>query len=206
MKPINENVEAHAIIGGNKQGKSALVAKLIPVWFDLRSDKIVVLNSSGPKAFSEYSYYTTPVVLRKKWHGIIRYHNPEGYQQTLKDVYQAVIDGYLYNGAVVFDDCSKYLTANPPQEIKDFLIDRRMYGLQLIFTTHALRFYPKFCRAVTNTITVFKTAEEFKSASDLSGLEYANSVGIFEAWKTVQQIPDDPKKFIQAHRTIETGI
>lgn len=203
---INDDVEAHAIIGGNRQGKSSLVAQLITQWFDMRTNKVVVLNSSGPRAFADYDYHENPEFFKTRWHGVIRYHNPAGYKETLKDVYQAVTEKYLYNGCVVFDDATKYLGDTPPQSIKDFLVDRRMYGLQLIFTTHMLRSYTKFCRGMSNTITVFKTAEVFESLNDMKQLEYPNYPQLFEAWQTVKNIPDVEGKQIQEYRTIETGI
>ncbi len=207
MKPkINENVEAHVIIGGNKQGKSSLVAQLIKGSFDKRREKVVVLNSSNPLAFAGYDYHEDAKILKRNWHGVIRYHNPAGYKQTLTDVYQAVVGGYLYNGAIVFDDCTKYIDPWPAEDIRNFLVDRRMYGLHLFFTTHALRFYPRFCRGMTNTITVFKTAETFNKPEEIRALSYPNSDKLFLAWDFVRDTPNDPKKHIQFHLTVDTGI
>lgn len=197
--------EAHAIIGGNQQGKSSLVKLLIDKTYDKRSQKVVVLNSSNPKAFQSYFTANSANQLERKWNGVIRYHNGDGYNATLDDIYKLAVDGYLRDGAVIFDDCTKYIGYNPPQKIKDFLVDRAMYGLDLYFTTHALAFFPAFCRRMVNTITVFKTAENFEKPNELKQLDYPNYNALFNAWNEVQAMPKS-KQFIQPYLTVETGV
>jgi hypothetical protein len=197
--------EAHAIIGGNQQGKSSLVNLLISKSYDKRSQKVIVLNSSNPLAFQSYFFANNVSQLARKWNGVVRYHNPDGYIQTLNDIYTLAVDGHLRNGAVVMDDCTKYISYNPPQNIKDFLVDRAMYGLDLYFTTHALAFFPAFCRRMVNTITVFKTAENFEKPNELKQLVYPNYNELFSAWSEVMAAPKT-KKFIQPHLTVATGV
>ena len=200
-----EDAEAHAIIGGNKQGKSSLV-KLLVEKYDKRSQKVVILNNSNPLAFSNYAYYSTPDILHKRWHGIIRYHNEAGgFKQSLADVYEAARSKRLTNGCVVFDDCTKYIDSNVPQDVKDFLVDRRMINLDLFFTTHSLAFLPPFVRRMVNTVTVFKTAENFEKPREVKELKYANYEALFDAWTEVMAAAPN-KGFIQPHLTIETGI
>ncbi|MCW5907317.1 MAG: hypothetical protein KIS94_05625 [Chitinophagales bacterium] len=197
--------EAHAIIGGNQQGKSSLINELITKGYDKRCEKIIVLNSTNPKPFQSYFFCSSPLQLKKKWNGIVRYHNSTGYKETLDDIYQLCADGYLRKGAVVFDDCTKYIGFNPPQKIKDFLVDRAMYDLDLYFTTHALAFFPAWCRRMVNTVTVFKTAETFETSRELKELGYPNYERIFAAWQQTMQTKST-KNFIQPHITIATGV
>jgi hypothetical protein len=200
-----EDAKASAIIGGVKQGKSSLVVNIIDKCYDKRSHKIVILNNSAPIAFEKYTFFNTPQVLKRNWHGVIRYHNPEGFKQTIRDVYEAASSGHLRNGAVIFDDCTKYIDANPAEDIKNFLVDRRMIGLDLIFTTHALRFLPKFCRGMINSVTIFKTAETFESEKEIKALQYPNYSAIYKAWKDIMNQPAT-SRHIQPHHTITTGI
>lgn len=199
------NWEAHGIIGGNAQGKSSLIVDLLTA-YDMRSQKVVILNNTNPPAFQRFKFIDSPERLKGKWHGVVRYHNPDGFKQSMNDIYQLASDGYLSNGAVVFDDCTKYIEPWPPEVIRNFLVDRRMFSLDLFFTTHALRFLPKFVRGMVNTITVFKTAEVFEKPSELKTLEYSNYHTIYQEWTRVMATPHNPKKYIQEHSTVETGI
>lgn len=200
-----EDAKATAIIGGVQQGKSSLVTKLIEQCYDKRTHKVVILNNTAPLAFSQFDYYEDAAVLSAKWRGVIRYHNPGGFKEAIKDVYEAASSGALRNGAVVFDDCTKYIDPWPSEDIRNFLVDRRMIQLDLIFTTHALAFLPKFCRRMINYITVFKTAENFESPREIKQLGYANYTAIYEAWRDVMNQPKT-HKHIQPHHTISTGI
>lgn len=197
--------EAHAIIGGNQQGKSSLVKKLIEKAYDKRSQKVVVLNSSNPKAFQGYFFASSKTQLMRKWNGIVRYHNPAGYKETLEDIYSLATEGYLKNGAVIFDDCTKYIASNPPEKIKEFLVDRAMFDLDLYFTTHSLVMLSAWIRRMVNTITVFKTAESFEQPRELKELQYPNYKALFQIWTEVKNTPQT-KEHIQPNLTIATGV
>lgn len=198
--------EAAAVIGFNGEGKSSLVMDIVREVYDLRSQKIVILNSTNPIVFQKLTYVDNVEKLRKGWHGIVRFDNPNSDEETLWDVYNLAKDGYLSNGAVVFDDCTNYINANPQKEIKKFLVNRRMYNLDIFFTTHSLAMLPKFCRSMVNSVTVFKTGEVFENPRELRELNYPNYTEIYNAWKEVMRIPKDRNKFIQANRTIATGV
>lgn len=197
--------EAYAIIGGNQQGKSSLVKKLIDAAYDKRKDKVIVLNSSNPRAFQEYFLASQPKQLQRKWNGVVRYHNADGYKQTVEDVWNLVQDGYMRSGCVVFDDCTKYIDEKTPEHIRYFLVDRAMYDIDIIFTTHALAFLPKFIRRMVNVVVVFKTGDGFKVANDLYRLNYPNHEKIFAAYQEVMNLPQS-KEIIQPHIAVATGI
>lgn len=197
--------EAHAIIGGNQQGKSSLVKQIIENGYDKRKHQIVILNTTNPKAFQSYFFASGKTQLQKKWKGVIRYHNSNGYKQTLQDVYELTVEGYIRNGAIVFDDCTKYMGSNPPEKIKEFLVDRAMYDIDLYFTTHSLAFLPAWVRRMVNTITVFKTAETFEQERELKDLLYPNYRAVFHAWQKVMAAKP-VNSFIQPNYTVATGV
>lgn len=216
------DAEAHAIIGFNGTGKSSLFAETIVPCYDLRSQKILILNSATPRPFENYYRVNNINALMRKWHGVILYHNPAGAKQTLIDVYNLANQGYFYNGALMIDDATKYTNGNLPQPVKDFLVDRKAFNLDLFVTTHLLKFVPPFCRSLLNTITLFATTDVLKSYKDVDNLDYSNSVAIYNAWKSVvdmgiqyevppvlkdgKVIKEGKRKRIQPHKTIATGV
>ncbi len=200
--------EALGIFGGKGQGKSGLVRKLITKCYDMRSQKVVILNNTNPPAFQDYMLVQSPGALMKRWRGVVRYHNPNGCRAGLEDICKLIADGYISNGCVVLDDCTKYIDPNVKHHVKEILVDHRMRDLDLMFTTHALRFMPPFCRAMISTITVFKTGETFDRPAEIKALGYPNYNELFNAWKIIEATPEvkKPKDFIQPFRTIETGV
>lgn len=197
--------EAHAIIGFKAEGKTTFVRKVADASYDYRTDKVIVICNTVPPALADLSYVDNPEKLRKGWVGIIRYFNPEGYEETVSDIVDLVEQGYIKKGAIFFDDVTKYITANPQEKIKRVLTDHRMRDLDLFFITHALRMLPKFCRAMISTVTMFKTAENFEHPRDVRQLDYSNYEAIYHGWKKVKATPRIPG-YIQTHVTVETGV
>jgi len=66
--------------------------------------------------------------------------------------------------------------------------------------------FPKFCRKMVSTVTVFQTAEGFEDPRELKGLGYANYKALFQAWVTCMKTPKNRKTYIQHHETIITGV
>lgn len=197
--------ESHGIVGFRAQGKSPLVRDLFKC-YDLRSQKILVLTPSIPKAYEGFPVIKNIESLQRRWKGVFLYYNHQSAKQMLKDVHDLVTNGYLKNGLIVFEDCTNYIDPYPSESIKNFLVNNKNYDLDLIFTTHMLRLIPKFCRGMLNSITVFKTNEVFEKPQEMRALDYPNYTELYNAWKRVMAAPNDKKKFIQYHETILTGV
>lgn len=205
---------ANAIIGGNGQGKSSFTAEIIEKVYLPRGERVLILTSQDPPAYKKYPRIENIEDLLFVKKGAVKYYNPYNSKQMLSQIKELCLIGidtpkgkkYFRNGLVVFEDCTNYISANPQEELKNFLVDRRMADLDLIFTTHAIRFLPKFVRGMVNSVTIFKTAETFENSKEIQRLAYPNYHELFQAWKKVMNTPDNPKKFIKAHETITTGI
>lgn len=197
---------AMALIGGRAQGKSTYARKkIIEPCYDLRTDKILVLTPTVPPAYGDIREVTLHELQNRRWHGMLRYYNHQSAKQMLKDIHDLCTANKLRKGLLVFEDCTNYIDPWPAESIRNFLVNMRMFDLDLIFTTHAIRFLPKFCRTMVNTVTTFKTAENFRSPEELRQLGYANYEALYNGWKYVMEQPK-VEGYIQAHRTIDTGI
>lgn len=198
---------AMAVIGGRAQGKSTFIRKqLIDKAYNPKNkDKVLILTPTVPPAYADIDEVTLEVLQTRKWHGKLRYYNHQSAKQMLKDIHDLCTSGKLSKGLIVFEDCTNYIDPWPAESIRNFLVNMRMFDLDLIFTTHALRFLPKFCRGMVNTITVFKTLETFEQPHELKSLEYPNYKQLFENWQSVMKA-ERVQGFIQPHLTLQTGL
>lgn len=203
------NWEAHAIIGGNGQGKSTFAKRDLFPAYDTSKEggqKILILTSTDPPAYDKYRRINNLNDLMRWKHGIVKYYNHESPKQMLKDIHFMCVQGFLKFGAIFFEDCTNYVDDKPGESIKQFLVNRRMFELDMFFTTHALRFLPKFCRGMCNTVTVFKTAEVFEKPNEVRTLFYPNYEQLYLAWREVMATPHDKNNFVQHHLTVTTGL
>lgn len=215
---------AGAIIGGKAQGKSTLTVEHILPAYDLKKDRVLILTLTDPPAYAKFKrvkhnkdktgsedtaktiFTDNPLEALKKWKcGVVKYYNFQDAKQMVKEVHDLCVGGYLRRGAVVFEDCTNYIDPLPAESIRNFLVNHRMFDLDLFFTTHALRFLPKFCRGMVSNVTVFKTNEAYEKASELRTYQYPNHHALFKGWKECMDAPRKPGR-IQHHVTIETGV
>jgi hypothetical protein len=205
MVRAERNYEAHALIGGRGQGKSSYARKLFDA-YDLRSQRILVLTATLPPAYKDITEVKDINQLKRWKRGMVRYYNHESPKQMLKDIHDLCVQGYIRNGLVIFEDCTNYIDPWPAESIRQFLVNCRMFQLDLIFTTHALAFLPKFVRRMVNTITVFKTAETFETPKEVKQLGYPNYEAVYDAWQECMRAPKNNRSYVQHYVTIETGI
>ena len=199
--------KAFAFIGGRAQGKSTLIKKLLDSFYSkAQKDKVLILTPTVPPAYEKVKEVDLEFLQTKNWYGMVRYYNHDDAKQMLKDVHHLCIQGKLRKGCIVFEDCTNYIDPWPAESIRNFLVNMRMFDLDLIFTTHALRFLPKFCRGMVNYITVFKTAETFENPKELRQLAYPNYHHLYIGWQEVMHTQRDESSFVQAYRTVDTGL
>lgn len=196
-----------AVVGGRAQGKSSLIKRLLDKCYKKsKGDKVLILTPTVPPAYEKVKEVSLEFLQTKNWRGMVRYYNHGDAKQMLKDIHDLCIAGKLRKGCVVFEDCTNYIDPWPAESIRNFLVNMRMFDLDLIFTTHALRFLPKFCRGMVNYVTVFKTAETFENPKELKQLAYPNYHKLYEGWCEVMAEPRDESSFIQPHRSVDTGL
>jgi len=194
--------EAHAIIGRKHTGKSTFAHSFFK-GYNLKQDKVLIITETDPGAYSKIKRIDNIEKLKAWKCGVLKYYDfdAENDFKMLIDVYKLAADNRLSDGLIIFEDCTNYIDANPHRVVKKFIVNHRMYHLDLIFTTHSLAFLPKFCRRMVSTITIFKTLDTFSKGEDLRSLHYPNAQNIYRAWVEVMNSPDEHYCI-----TISTGL
>jgi hypothetical protein len=185
------------IIGDNGTGKSTyLLERVIKPSYNLTTHRILIICDTNPKAYAGITRLTTYDQLKQFTNGIALFWdntvNPEVMLEKIIDILrqgQTNLQAhprsphlhYLHNGAIVFDDCSNYILANPKQVIRTFLGNYRMYCVDLFFIAHSLTDFPSFLRRRMNYFTLYKTLENL-TENDLKQFRYPNYQNIFRAW------------------------
>jgi hypothetical protein len=67
--------------------------------------------------------------------------------------------GKFFNGMIIFEDCTGYISGNPRPVIRQFLVNHRMAQVDLVFTFHALSMVPPFFWKMTSYIWLKKTQD-----------------------------------------------
>lgn len=192
------------IVGRKYTGKSTLAAKIAHACIKPYR-RVLIINVNGSPAYSKF-----PAI---DYDRLQRWRSGGGYQFYDRDhdrLFDFLIDRYdptarpprLFSGLIVFEDCTKYIDANPPKKIKSFLVDHRMMDADMIFTFHALTMVPQFFWKMTSRIILLKT-QDIMTPSRAREMESR-----IPNWAAVQQahaeVMADPDPF--AHRVVDTLI
>ena len=197
MSGSGDNI-SHVLVGFKRTGKSTYIRRIIDQCYHPKQ-KILIVTQTDPEAYGKFRRAESESQLRAWKFGPVKYYNRKSRKQMLQTILDLAEDGILRNGAVIFEDATSYITGNPPDEILDFLINHRMYFLDLYFILHSLTDVPpKLWRNVTS-VTVFKTAENESLIRERKMIPNLDKV--LEAWKKVKTDPDMRKSI-----TVSTGI
>lgn len=189
---------AIAIAGRKRTGKSTYLLERFKNNYDPKQKILLVIGTENT-AYQEIPRARNFNELKSWKYGPLKYYVRGDRNQMLSDIQQIAEMGILRQGAVVFEDATAYIKANPPQVVEDFLVDHRMYQLDLWFTLHSLNRVPPFLWEMINYVTVFKTNDTLKKLSGKDAIPNLNS--IIDAWKKVQS---DKSPF--ANITVSTGV
>lgn len=201
-----ESREANAIIGGKEQGKSTFTSSIIDA-YAAYGERVIILTETEPHAYRKYKRVKMVESLaRPDCPKVVKYYNREDPFIMLRDIYKLCIDGKIRSGLLVMEDATNYLDYNPVREIRQLLTNHRMFHLDIIITSHALSLFPKFCRKMVSTVTVFQTAEGFEDPREIKSLGYPPYKSLYKAWVNCMKTPKNTKKFVQYHETIITGV
>lgn len=197
--------ERHAFIGVNGTGKSTVIEKILRQSYDPKTQKILIIAETDPPAYAKYKRVHSYEALKNWKSGIVKFYdyNNDPFKM-LAQLKQLCNEGYIRNGCVVFEDCTNYVDSNPHREVKSFIVNHRMYDIDLFFTVHALDLLPKFMRKFMHSVTLFKTGDVLRSERDLAALKYQNHVAMYNAYiKAQQEFAKGNKHF---NSTVYTGL
>lgn len=162
--------EAMIIVGRKHTGKSTLGYKIITEYIKNNPDKRgLVINVNGSPAYNKIPYISYHgMTMWKK--GLYQFYDQD--HEKMFDFLLRAFDpprpgntnkGRLFNGMILMEDCTKYISSNPSKEIKTFLVDHRMWNADMIFTFHALSRVPPFFWDMTTRIILLKTQDVIDS-------------------------------------------
>lgn len=210
----DEDYKRSAFIGINNTGKTSRLVEVLEESYHFKLEhnvppknhRIVILIRTTPTSLKNVKRFTTYEQLKEFKSGICLFWDfttePKKMVRTIINILgEGNTNGkkYLQNGAMVFEDCASYIEHTPPEAVKQFLEDHRMYHLDLFFTVHSLLDLSAFLRRRIQYVRVFKTLDTV-TAKDLSDIRYPNSANLHKAWIEVMNSPDP-----YANMTIKTG-
>lgn len=71
------------------------------------------------------------------------------------------IEANCYNTALVFEDATKFIGSRLTDDVKNFIVDSKQKNLDIFFIFHALMLIPNDLIRFSDTLTLFKTNENF---------------------------------------------
>lgn len=183
---------ASLIVGRKRTGKSTYANEIAEKYARKHpGKKVLIIDVNGSPAYQKHQQIDRALFVR--WtKGIKRFYEPDHAAMF------AFIIEHFRNGLIIFEDCTKYIDPHPSKQIKQFLVDHRMWDADLVFTFHSLLRVPRFFWEMTAAIVLKKTQEEEK---ELLKRPIPNKTAVLAAWRRVQAARSE-----YAHETVETLI
>jgi hypothetical protein len=181
------------IIGRKRTGKSTLANAIAEGFY--RSNpgtRVLVINVNGSEAYKKHKEITSYEKLTRWKHGIFQFYDRD--QKTMFDFLINHFDPRKkkFHGMTIFEDATKYIDANPSREMKSFLVDHRMWDMDIVFTFHSFAMVPPFFWRMITDIIVLKTQDVIDASRDRMYLgKIPNWVEVYQAWKNVMQDPNE---------------
>ncbi|MFD2581510.1 hypothetical protein ACFSR6_03350 [Pedobacter vanadiisoli] len=150
---MERDLHYSAIVVGRKGvGKSTYMAKTASQYPS--GSKVLIIDVNGSPAYNSFkTIEPKQVKLFRSGHAKLL--------GTPTDETLEIIARDFRDGLIVFEDATKYISGNVRPSIKRFLVDHRMFQVDLIFAFHSLKFVPPFFWSMISYCTIFKTAEVF---------------------------------------------
>ena len=145
---------SHVIVGRRATGKSTYGNQLAEFYYKKTGKKALVIDVNGAAAYAHHQELDEKQFM--KWckgdyGGVKRFYLSDNAHMM------ELVAKNFRNGFVLFEDCTKYIEANPKKIVKDFLVDLRMWNVDLFFTFHSLDFVPPFFWKMCNKVHVLRT-------------------------------------------------
>lgn len=173
---------AIAIAGRKHTGKSTFAMKMLLKL----NQKVIIVDPNNSPAYKSIPWVTFKQ-LKTLQSGIVRYYNRDTdlMFDELWELFNPKGTAKKWNGTIMFDDATKYIDANPSKKVKSLLVDHRMYGINLLFTFHALSFVPQFFWKMLTHVVLFKTQDLMDENKREYGKRIPNFLEIYSNWKKV---------------------
>lgn len=166
------------ILGKRGTGKTVYTKQVIEAYHKRHVlQKILILDTFDHPAYSGVPEISANMVSR--------WNRPSVYRifQGNPDENLSIIQKYMNNALIVFEDAGKYIRKNLQVDVRQFIIDSKQKNLDLLFIFHGFANTPPEMFGYTDTLTLFKVgaSPEYRKA------EIYNFDEIFEAWKKVNE-------------------
>lgn len=186
--------KAWAILGRKGTGKSTYANKCALAYIAANPNKrVLIFDVNGSPAYAAHESITYGKF--REWSNGIRRLYDSDHERAL-----AFIAKNFDKGLIIFEDCTKYIPANPTKDIKAMLVDHRMMNCDVMFTFHSVKFVPPFFWKMLNAVSLGKTDDNFTHRSLLQK-DIPNIAAIAAAGLKLKAHPN------QYHRIlIETNI
>lgn len=183
---------ASLIVGRKRTGKSTAANALAVKYAKANpTKKVLIIDVNGSPAYREHEQIDRAKFVR--WvKGVKRF-----YESDHEEMF-AFISKHFRNGLIIFEDCTKYIEANPSRQIKTMLVDHRMWDADLIFTFHSLARVPPMFWEMTAYIVLKKTMD---TENQIKSRRIPNLPGVLAAWHRVQNHANEYHS-----ETVETGV
>lgn len=200
--------EAIMMVGRKRTGKSTLSNKIAKGMAGPYK-RTLIIDVNGSPAYKAHDQIFYDKLKRWRHGGIYKFYDPNHTRmwEFLTNHYgpQYDADGRKigdkpFHGLMVFEDCTKYIDANPSKAIKTFLVDHRMWDADLLFTFHSLSMVPPFFWKMTSRVILLKTQDTAEQVRRLAD-RLPNYQDVAAAHTRVMKSQDP-----HAHEVVETLI
>ena len=144
------------LIGARNEGKTFyLLNEVLP---KTTFGKVVIIDTFDHPSYNEFEnlhpanfkQFATPGKYSKK--------TVHCFSNNMDDVFTKV-QRYSNNMLIVFEDATKYLESNVPENVKNFVLDTKQRHVDLIFLFHSFKSVPPKLFTWADSITFFRTKE-----------------------------------------------
>lgn len=172
------------IIGRKATGKSTYSCNLAKEFVKANPTKrFLIVDVNGSPAYNEFPLLTESQL--RGWKADAKLRVAKYYDPDHARMFEAI--QHFRNGAILFEDCTKYILPNPSSEIRMYLTDHRMWNVDLFFTFHSLNRVPPFFWEMTAWVVLKKTQD-----TDIQRFRHRipNFKDIEKAWNQVMASKD----------------
>jgi len=143
------------IVGGRGTGKTTYLKDKIQKASKL--PKTVVIDTFPHPSYSEFQQIPGEKlrILKKGKKRVVGSNTEENIK---------LVDKYLTNSLLVFEDCTKYIKSNLQDSVRNLLIDSKQKNLDIILMYHSLGQVPPDIFRLSDFIVLFKTGEQWDNS------------------------------------------
>jgi hypothetical protein len=199
--------ELTLVFGDINQGKSAKVVQVVKEIFKHRTTKILSLIKSDSIAYSGFrrlNSYNELKAFCETGTGFAKFWDFESKPKEAPKKALSFLAQNFRNGILICEDSTSYLESYVPEEVKDWIINRKNYGVDIFLVYHfMLPLNRKFTTLYSNMI-LFKVPDNVKHNFNDYAKQYKDWDKVHEAWQKIQT--SAPRSgYIQPHAEIVNG-